>query len=203
VAENFGADADSQAFSRFLRSFDWYQKFKRDGLGGVLLTNRVTDELGSGLELMMSAIFEMSPVDSNVVRLASGAVDAYGDPLPELSFGFSKEDQTTMDRGRELITESLTQLGLTNIKESPVMHWPHHQMGTTRMGDNPATSVVDANLRVHGIDNLFLASSGNWVTGGASNPTSLITAFAFRLGDHLKRQLDAGELPELVRADKT
>jgi choline dehydrogenase-like flavoprotein len=64
-----------------------------------------------------------------------------------------------------------------------------HTMGTTRMGNDPASSVVDENCRVHGFGNLFLAGSSVFTTGGYANPTLTIVALAMRLGDHLGDQL--------------
>ena len=61
----------------------------------------------------------------------------------------------------------------------------YHQVGTTRMGDDPATSVVDRNLKVHGLDNLFIASSSVFPTTGQANSTFLAVAFAVRLANSL------------------
>jgi choline dehydrogenase-like flavoprotein len=60
-----------------------------------------------------------------------------------------------------------------------------HQVGTTRMGDDPAHSVVDADLKVHGVENLFVASSSVFPTTGQANSTLLAVAFALRLAGHL------------------
>ncbi len=62
----------------------------------------------------------------------------------------------------------------------------NHHMGTTRMGTDPMTSVVDTDLRVHGYDNLYIASSSVFPTGGCSNPTLTVLALALRLCDRLK-----------------
>ena len=58
-------------------------------------------------------------------------------------------------------------------------------MGTTRMSSDPATGVVDADCRVHGYHNLFVAGSSVFTTGGWANPTLTILALTDRLGDHL------------------
>jgi choline dehydrogenase-like flavoprotein len=63
-----------------------------------------------------------------------------------------------------------------------------HTMGTTRMGDNPSTSVVDRHCRVHGYANLFVAGSSVFPTGGYANPTLTIVALALRLGERLAGQ---------------
>jgi len=64
-----------------------------------------------------------------------------------------------------------------------------HQIGTTRMSTNPDDGVVDADLAVHGVENLFVVSSSTFVTSGQANSTLLIVMLAVRLADHL-RELD-------------
>ena len=65
----------------------------------------------------------------------------------------------------------------------------NHHIGTARMADSPREGVVDADLRVHGIDNLYVASSAVFPTGGHSNPTLTILALTFRLADELRGRL--------------
>jgi GMC oxidoreductase/Pyridine nucleotide-disulphide oxidoreductase len=62
-----------------------------------------------------------------------------------------------------------------------------HQIGTTRMSAEPSRGVVGTDARVHGIDNLFVASSSIFVTSGQANSTLTIVAFALRLADHLQK----------------
>jgi len=59
-------------------------------------------------------------------------------------------------------------------------------MGTTRMSDDPKQGVVDANCKVHGISNLFIAGSSCFTTAGAPNPTLTLVALTLRLSDHVK-----------------
>jgi len=64
-----------------------------------------------------------------------------------------------------------------------------HHMGTTRMADSENRGVVDADCRVFGVPNLFIAGSSVFPTGGQANPTLTIVALALRLADHLKSKL--------------
>ncbi len=64
-----------------------------------------------------------------------------------------------------------------------------HHMCTTRMAADPAEGVVDADCRMHEIENLWIGGSSVFATGGVSTPTFTIVALAVRLADHLKRQL--------------
>lgn len=55
------------------------------------------------------------------------------------------------------------------------------------MSSEPRLGVVDANARVHGVDNLFIAGASVFPTGSHANPTFAIVAQSLRLADHLKR----------------
>ena len=67
--------------------------------------------------------------------------------------------------------------------------WGSHHMGTTRMHADAKQGVVDANSKVHGVANLFVAGSSVLPTYGSSNPTLNLLALTLRLGDHLKTVL--------------
>ena len=62
-------------------------------------------------------------------------------------------------------------------------------MGTTRMGEDPTTSVTGADGRVHGIGSLWVAGSSLFPTGGWANPTLTIAALALRSVDHIRKEL--------------
>ena len=57
------------------------------------------------------------------------------------------------------------------------------------MGLDPATSVVDEDARVHGMEGLYVAGSSIFPTPGHANPTLMIVALSIRLADHLKDRL--------------
>lgn len=64
---------------------------------------------------------------------------------------------------------------------------PSHQCGTARMGDDPARSVVDVNLRAHDLDNLYIADASVLPTSAAVNPSLTVAALALRLGRRLSQ----------------
>lgn len=68
----------------------------------------------------------------------------------------------------------------------PQIHGTAHHMGTTRMSDTPATGVVDRDCKVHGVDNLYVAGSSVFPTGGWAFPTFTIVALSLRLADQLR-----------------
>ncbi|GAA1051178.1 GMC family oxidoreductase [Arthrobacter russicus] len=60
-----------------------------------------------------------------------------------------------------------------------------HQMGVVRMGTAPESSVLDADLRVWSIPNLYCATAGAFPSAGMAGPTLTVVALATRLADHL------------------
>lgn len=96
----------------------------------------------------------------------------------------------------EAIRQDFARLGIADVVPDKWLTvddetWPlslaggHHHMGTTRMGEDPARSVVDADARVHGIDNLYIAGSSIFPTVGSANPTLTLVATSLKLADHL------------------
>ncbi len=67
-----------------------------------------------------------------------------------------------------------------------------HLLGTCRMGDDPATSVVDRYHRCHDVPNLFVCDGSSMVTSGRGQPTMTIMALAFRAAEHIKMAASAG-----------
>ncbi len=71
-----------------------------------------------------------------------------------------------------------------------VMSPARHHMGSTRMHVDPKHGVVDADCKMHGVANLYIAGSSVFPTGGNANPTLTLVALAFRLCDHLKQVME-------------
>jgi choline dehydrogenase-like flavoprotein len=69
-----------------------------------------------------------------------------------------------------------------------------HLLGTCRMGDDPARSVIDRHHRCHDIPNLFLCDGSSFVTSGRGQPTMTIQALAFRAAEHIGRFARRGEI---------
>jgi len=69
-----------------------------------------------------------------------------------------------------------------------------HLLGTCRMGDDPATSVVDRYNRSHDVPNLFMVDGSSMVTSGRGQPTMTIMALAFRAAEHMIAAARRGEV---------
>jgi choline dehydrogenase-like flavoprotein len=130
------------------------------------------------------------------VGIANG-VDAHGVPLSFVDWRISAEEVKTL-RGYALyLKEQLEAAGMVGIEwvpqlsqddaELPGMDDARHAMGGATMGDNPSSSVVDADLKVHGIDNLWVASAAVFPNGLPQLPTLPLLALTLRLADRLGR----------------
>jgi choline dehydrogenase-like flavoprotein len=69
-----------------------------------------------------------------------------------------------------------------------------HLLGTCRMGNDPKTSVINADHRTHDVKNLFLCDGSSLVTSGRGQPTMTIEALAFRAADRITALAKRGEI---------
>lgn len=121
--------------------------------------------------------------------------DALGMPRLNLHMTISDDDfalyrQTLIELGRQLLAEKSGMLHINYSRRDEwlsAMDWGNHHLGTTRMHNDPKQGVVDANSKVHGIANLYVAGSSIFPTYGSSNPTLNLVALTLRLADHLKK----------------
>jgi choline dehydrogenase-like flavoprotein len=118
--------------------------------------------------------------------------DALGLPEPVLYWRWRPEEQAGLERLRRALGRWLTESGLGEVEcrnDVAVDPNAHHHAGTTRMHSGPRGGVVDADCRVHGVDNLHVAGASVFPTAGWANPTLTIVALGLRLGDHLRAAL--------------
>ncbi|MEM9387016.1 MAG: GMC family oxidoreductase [Pseudomonadota bacterium] len=148
---------------------------------------------------------EQAPIPESRVTLGE-QVDALGMRRLALDWQFSDIDKRSVRVLMETLKGEYQRLGWGDVALASWLHeentaWQtdplisahpiggYHHMGGTRMGEAPASSVVDAHCKLHESPNLYVASSSVFPTGGWANPTMTIIALADRLGDHLASQV--------------
>lgn len=149
---------------------------------------------------LLKNVMEQAPnPESRVVLNAER--DRLGCPQITLRWSLSAIDKRTMHRAHEIVDEELRRAGVGELHSAlgrEADPWPsglrgaRHHMGTTRMHVDPRRGVVDADGRVHGIANLYVAGSSVFPTSGSANPTLTIVALALRLAEHVNRTLSEG-----------
>ena len=155
--------------------------------------------VGSGPPMLGCGVEQLPNADSRVTL--SDQRDAFGVRRTRLDWRLTElETRSIVTFVRQVRAVWATQgLATVDLEAVPMagrdagLHGGYvdanHHIGTTRMGADPKTSVVDANCRVHGYRNLHIASSSVFPTGGCSNPTLTVLALAIRLCDRLKAAL--------------
>jgi choline dehydrogenase-like flavoprotein len=139
---------------------------------------------------------EMEPDPQNRVTL-SHRVCGYGQPIPHVAHRCTEVDRRSLVELHRALTRELPLAGMGRLQtqlDHDVSPWPidqdaSHHMGTTRMGDDPLSSVVDRDLRVHELDNVYMAGASTFPTSGCANPTFTLVALSIRLAEHLRRAL--------------
>ena len=144
---------------------------------------------------------EQAPNPASRVTL-SNERDAMGMPRPRLDWRLTALDRGSFRGFYEALGRELGRAGVGRLQmrdwvmQSADSAWPAsvgggwHHMGTTRMHPDPKQGVVDANCRVHGIANLYVAGAAVFPTAGCVNPTFSLVALTLRLSDHLARTHD-------------
>ena len=136
---------------------------------------------------------EQQPLAASRVTLAD-AVDALGMPRLRVDWRYSSADIESIRRTLDVFAEEFARTGVARFEYDPATleqellrfgAYGGHHTGTARMGTDERTSVVDPDCKVHGVDNLFVASSAVFPTTSQANPTLTIVAIALRLAQHV------------------
>jgi choline dehydrogenase-like flavoprotein len=125
---------------------------------------------------LLATLGEVLPSSENRVTLADER-DENGIPVARITFSYGENDRAIIEAERELAERVMEAAGATRTL---VSHGTHHVLGTCRMGDDPATSVVGPDCRSHDVANLWICDGSVFPTGGAVNPSLTIEAIATR-----------------------
>lgn len=147
--------------------------------------------------LQLKAVLEQSPHADNRVTLGSSK-DELGMRLPHLEWRVHEQEYEALKKLVLSLGSELGRLAAGRVQLSPWMldgldamnqtvEDYNHPVGCTRMSMLAKDGVVNAECRVHGSDNLYIAGGSVFSTAGINNPTLTIVALAHRLAEHLLR----------------
>jgi choline dehydrogenase-like flavoprotein len=140
---------------------------------------------------------EHAPDPESRVTLRPQDVDRSGMARLDIDWRIGSSTLRSHRRLHEMFFDRLASVGITQ-STSAILDLPSfepryldmkHPSGTTRMSSSPRRGVVDANCRVHGSQNVYVAGSSTFPTSGHFNPTLTIVALAARIADHIERSL--------------
>ncbi len=136
------------------------------------------------------------PLETNTIALDRTLTDAWGRPGICMTYTDHPDDLATMRFLQGRAVEIMEAAGAERIVPVPVSPSTitAHMLGTCRMGNDPATSVVNADHRTHDVPNLFICDGSSLVTSGRGQPTMTIQALAFRAADRITALARAGSI---------
>ncbi|WNO54057.1 GMC family oxidoreductase [Stakelama saccharophila] len=155
--------------------------------GQALIDEMARNNHSVGLKM----VGEVLPYERNRVTLAD-ETDQYGLRIPRITFSMGPNEQAMIDHAVDFMDRSLEATGARERWKE--MDDTAHLNGTARMGDDPATSVVDADCRSWDIPNLWICDGSVFPTVGGVNPSLTIQAIACRTGDRIAEMSRKGEL---------
>ena len=160
--------------------------------GGVLASRRGRPVAPPVLR-QLRCMAEQSPNPLSRVRLDDTRRDVLGMPRALLDWQLTELDRVSIRRAQDVVAAAVRTAGLGTVtrllgEEAPAaqVRGQWHHMGTTRMASEPREGVVDADMRVYGVGNLYVCGSRVFPTSGYANPKLTIIELALRLAAHLR-----------------
>jgi choline dehydrogenase-like flavoprotein len=174
-----------------------------NGVGGYGKSLKADYRRYYGATVGFSGRGEMIPNADTYCEIDPDVVDTYGIPVLRFHAKFSEHEINQAKHMQETFREIIAAMGGT-----PTSHMPSreslyglanvgriiHEVGTTRMGTNAQTSVLNANCQTHDVKNLFVADGGPFVSNAHKNCTWTILALAMRTSEFIAQQRNQGTL---------
>jgi len=146
---------------------------------------------------------EMIPNADSYCEIDPSVVDKWGIPVLRFHFKWSDYEYNQVKHMQEIFRAIIQQMGGTPLSPMPTKEEGYgiaaggriiHEVGVTRMGDNPSTSVVNKNCQAHDVKNLFVADGGPLPSQADKNCTWTILALSMRTAEYIADQRKGGTL---------
>jgi choline dehydrogenase-like flavoprotein len=147
---------------------------------------------------------EMVPSPDCYMDIDPVTVDKWGIPVPRFHWKWSDHELNQVRHMQETFRTIIETMGGTPLDTMPGRDSGYgikeggeiiHEVGTTRMGTSPRTSVVNERCQAHDVKNLFVADGGPFVSNADKNVTWTILALAMRTSEGIAEARRKGELP--------
>jgi len=151
-----------------------------------------------GAVVGMSGRGESIALRDNYCTIDPNVVDEFGIPVLRFHYKWSDHERKQAKHMHDTFEQIIENMGGVVLGEKPGadknygLHTPGriiHEVGTTRMGDDPKTSVVNRFEQMHEVDNVFIVDGGPFVSQADKNPTWTILALAWRTSDYIVEAL--------------
>lgn len=166
------------------RRGDYSEIIDEEGFGKGL-TKKILKP--GGWRIALGGFGECLPYHENKMMLDYKKLDEWG--LPTITFDAEwKENEINMRKDMiQQAIEMLENAGFKDIQPMDNIAAPGigiHEMGTARMGNDPKTSILNANNQVHGVSNVYITDGACMTSAGCQNPSLTYMALTVRAVDH-------------------
>ncbi|WP_282134137.1 GMC family oxidoreductase [Seonamhaeicola maritimus] len=173
-------------------------KFIGEQVGGY--GNRLRDDIKKfyGAVMGVSMRGESVPMEDNYCEIDPDTVDEWGIPVLRFHYNWTKYEKLQAKHSHEIFEEIFDSMGAQLLGNKPSSESDYgldapgriiHEVGTTRMGNNPKKSVTNKYQQLHDADNVFIVDAGPFVSQADKNPTWTILALSWRTCDYIISEL--------------
>lgn len=151
-----------------------------------------------GAVMGISGRGESVPQYDNYCEIDPDTVDEFGIPVLRFHYNWTDYERNQAKHMHKTFEEIFDAMGAITLGDTPTADSEYglaapgqiiHEVGTTRMGDNPATSVTNSYQQLHDAKNVFVVDAGSFVSQADKNPTWTIMALSWRTSDFIVEQL--------------
>jgi choline dehydrogenase-like flavoprotein len=156
-----------------------------------------------GSTISFQGLGEMIPNSGTYCDIDPVVVDRWGIPVLRFHYKWTDYELLQIKHVQETCRDLVDRLGGTSLDPLPGKEQNYgitqggqmiHEVGTTRMGENPRTSVLNGWCQAHDAKNVFVADGGPFVSNADKNPTWTILALAWRTAEHIAEERKKGNL---------
>jgi choline dehydrogenase-like flavoprotein len=196
-----GRRMPSAGFGGNIQRFSGMHDGREIGGYGETLKNEYRRFYGATINLAGRG--EMIPNANSYCEIDPNTVDKFGIPVLRFHFRFADHEVKQAKHMQETFRAIIQEMGGTPTSAMPSEASGYglaaggviiHEIGTTRMGNNPSSSVLNKNCQAHDVRNLFVTDGGPFVTQSDKNPTWTILALSLRAGQFIAEERKKGSL---------
>jgi choline dehydrogenase-like flavoprotein len=156
-----------------------------------------------GGDVHFSGRGEMIPNADSYCEIDPNVVDQWGIPVLRFHFQWSQDEILQAKHMQETFREYIETMGGAVTQSSGAeKNWGiehggevKHEVGATRMGNDPKTSVLNSHCQAWDVKNLFITDAAPFVSNADKNPTLTITALGWRTSEYIVEQVKARNVP--------
>ena len=173
-------------------------RFFNQKVGGYGNSLRADIKKYYGSTIGMAGRGESIAMKDNYCEIDPTTIDEFGIPVLRFNYKWSEYEVNQAKHMNDTFEEIVHNMGGTMLQDAPSKESNYglenpgriiHEVGTTRMGSDPKTSVVNEFQQLHDVDNVFIVDAGPFVSQADKNPTWTILALSWRASDYIIEQL--------------